>query len=94
MPLSDYYAIDTSGLRISAEQASDFAKTVAGDFNPLHDPDNRRFCVPGDLLFTVLLQHYGINQRMQFRFSGMVGAGVLRAPSSCFAEAFEACRDQ
>lgn len=76
MLLSDYYAIDTVGLRISADQASNFAKAVAGDFNPLHDPDNRRFCVPGDLLFTALLQHYGINQHMHFRFSGMVGADV------------------
>ena len=76
MQLSDFYAIDTAGLQISAEQASNFAKTIAGDFNPLHDPDNRRFCVPGDLLFTVLLQHYGVSQRMHFRFSGMVGADV------------------
>ena len=76
MQLSDFYAIDTAGLQISAEQASNFAKTIAGDFNPLHDPENRRFCVPGDLLFTVLLQHYGISQRMHFRFSGMVGADV------------------
>jgi len=76
MLLSDYYAIDAAGLRISADQASNFAKAIAGDFNPLHDPDNRRFCVPGDLLFTVLLQHYGISQRMHFRFSGMVGANV------------------
>jgi len=74
MSLNDYYAIDADGLRISADQASDFAKAVAGDFNPLHDPDNRRFCVPGDLLFTILLQHYGVSQRMHFRFSGMVGA--------------------
>jgi hypothetical protein len=76
MLLSDYYTIDAAGLRISADQASNFAKSIAGDFNPLHDPDNRRFCVPGDLLFTVLLQHYGISQRMYFRFSGMVGANV------------------
>ena len=76
MLLSDYYTKDSSTLRISAEQASNFAKTIAGDFNPLHDPDNRRFCVPGDLLFTAILQHYGISQRMQFRFSGMVGADV------------------
>ena len=55
MLLSDYYAIDAAGLRISADQASNFAKAIAGDFNPLHDPDNRRFCIPGDLLFTVLL---------------------------------------
>ncbi len=76
MKLSDYYAVDAASLRISPDQASNFAKAVAGDFNPLHDPDNRRFCVPGDLLFTALLQHYGINQNMQFRFSGMVGANV------------------
>ncbi|MGB5613172.1 MAG: DUF3581 domain-containing protein [Sedimenticolaceae bacterium] len=76
MLLSDYYAIDAAGLRISADQASNFAKAIAGDFNPLHDPDNRRFCIPGDLLFTVLLQRYGISQRMHFRFSGMVGANV------------------
>lgn len=77
MQLNDYYAIDAAGLRIEPQQASDFAKSVAGDFNPLHDPDNRRFCVPGDLLFTVLLQHYGISQQMDFRFSGMVGADTL-----------------
>jgi len=76
MSLNDYYAIDSAGLRISGDQASDFAKAIAGDFNPLHDPDNRRFCVPGDLLFTALLQHYGMSQRMHFRFSGMVGADV------------------
>ena len=76
MPLSDYYAINATGLHISASQASEFAKTVAGDFNPLHDADNRRFCVPGDLLFTALLQRYGISQRMHVRFSGMIGADV------------------
>jgi hypothetical protein len=76
MSLSDYYTIDPSGLHVSEDQASHFAKSVAGDFNPLHDPGNRRFCVPGDLLFTALLRHYGVSQRMHFRFSGMVGAGV------------------
>lgn len=76
MQITDYYTIDNTGLHITADQASNFAKRIAGDFNPLHDPDNRRFCVPGDLLFTVLLQHYGISQDMHFRFSGMVGAGV------------------
>ena len=76
MPLNDYYSIHNNTLHITPEQASDFAKTVAGDFNPLHDPDHRRFCVPGDLLFTALLQHYGISQKMQFKFSGMVGHGV------------------
>ena len=89
MLLSDYYTIDTAGLRISADQASNFAKTIAGDFNPLHDPDNRRFCVPGDLLFTVLLQHYGISQHMYFRFSGMVGANVALQLEENPSDAYE-----
>lgn len=76
MPLSDYHTLDAAGMRVSADQASNFAKAIAGDFNPLHDPDNRRFCVPGDLLFTVFLQHDGLSQRMYFRFSSMVGADV------------------
>ena len=91
MLLSDYYAIDNTGLRISADQASNFAKTIAGDFNPLHDPDNRRFCVPGDLLFTVLLQHYGVSQRMHFRFSGMVGANVTLQLEEDPGDAYELC---
>lgn len=76
MQLAEFYSINDSGLSITAEQASNFAKSIANDFNPLHDPDHRRFCVPGDLLFTALLQHYGISQQMRFRFSGMVGKGV------------------
>jgi len=89
MLLSDYYSIDSAGLRISADHASHFAKTIAGDFNPLHDPDNRRFCVPGDLLFTALLQHYGLSQRMQFRFSGMVGAGMTLRLEDSPGDAYE-----
>jgi hypothetical protein len=77
MKLSDHYTIDSAGLQITAEQASHFAKSVAGDFNPLHDPDNRRFCIPGDLLFTALLQHYGVSRQMHFRFSGMVNGDTV-----------------
>lgn len=61
---------------IDAQQASLFAKEIAGDFNPLHDPDAKRFCVPGDLLFSIVLDKYGLSQKMRFTFSGMVGHGV------------------
>ncbi len=61
---------------ISAEQASRFAKDVAGDFNPIHDPDSRRFCVPGDLIFAMVVAHYGISERMSFEFTGMLGDGA------------------
>lgn len=60
----------------SRQQASDFAKKVAGDFNPIHDPDAKRFCVPGDLLFAVVLAKYGLSQQMHFKFLGMVGDGT------------------
>ena len=61
-------------LSVSADQASDFAKTVSGDFNPIHDPGNRRFCVPGDLLFALAVERYGLAQSMEFHFSGLVPA--------------------
>lgn len=89
MTLRDYYTIDAAGLHASEDRASHFAKSVAGDFNPLHDPGNRRFCVPGDLLFTALLQHYGVSQRMQFRFAGMVGADVTLLLDEAPGEAYE-----
>jgi len=61
----------------SAEQASRFAKMVAEDFNPIHDADSKRFCVPGDLLFAFLVSRYGIAQQLSCQFEGMVGANVL-----------------
>ncbi|MGB0360804.1 MAG: DUF3581 family protein, partial [Endozoicomonas sp.] len=58
------------------EQASQFAKRIANDFNPLHDVDNTRFCVPGDLLFAKVLMSEGLRSSMCFHFRGMVTDGV------------------
>lgn len=81
MNIEQYCTLDGSKLSFTREQASDFAKSVAGDFNPIHDIDSKRFCVPGDLLFTVIIHHYGLRQVMGFSFSGMVGAdNVLILP--------------
>lgn len=77
MFLKEFYDIHDSNVSIAAEQASAFAKEVAHDFNPLHDVDAKRFCVPGDLLFSLALKKYGLSQNMHFIFSGMVGHGVL-----------------
>lgn len=69
----DQYFTETDGrIRFSREQGSRFAKEVADDFNPLHDADAKRFCIPGDLLFAVVLARYGLSQHMEFTFSGMV----------------------
>lgn len=76
MFLDPFYSENNSFIQITAEQASLFAKTVADDFNPIHDPDSRRFCVPGDLLFGLVLSKYGLSQNMSFRFKGMVGAST------------------
>jgi len=83
MFVRDYYSVTDGVARISTEQASCFAKEIAGDFNPIHDPNARRFCVPGDLLFALVLERYGLSPRMGFRFRGMVGAGTaLMLPES------------
>ena len=73
--LDAYYADGPDGgVRVSAEQASAFAKDIAGDYNPLHDVGARRFCVPGDLLCALVLGRYGLSERMTFAFRDMVGA--------------------
>lgn len=72
MNLQDYYQYKEGALRFEREKASQFAKQVAGDFNPIHDIDARRFCVPGDLLFAVLVERHGLFSSMEIEFSGMV----------------------
>lgn len=62
--------------QFTRQQASHFAKKIAGDFNPIHDEDSSRFCVPGDLLFAVLLQKEGISEKIRVDFSGMVTEGI------------------
>ncbi len=74
--LAAFFDDEGSGIRISAQQGSRFAKEIAGDFNPIHDPGNKRFCVPGDLLFSLVLSEHGLSQRMSFSFEGMVGEGT------------------
>lgn len=76
MNLDKYYNLDGSKLSFTRQQASDFAKSIAGDFNSIHDVESKRFCVPGDLLFSVIIHHYGLRQTMGFSFSGMVGDDV------------------
>lgn len=78
MNLSDYYttADTVEGFVFSREQGSRFAKEVAGDFNPLHDIDAKKFCVPGDLLFSLSLAKLGVSTKMRFDFSGMVSEDI------------------
>lgn len=76
MLLESYYTKRDNVVSISAEQASTFAKQQCQDFNPIHDPENKRFCVPGDLLFSLALNEYGVSESMSFTFTNMVGANV------------------
>ena len=83
MFLQQFYNLDQSTVSISAEQGSGFAKTISNDFNPIHDTHSKRFCVPGDLLFALVLERYGLSQQMRFEFSGMVSADTpLLLPES------------
>ena len=72
MQLNNYYNVENDQFVFTRRQASHFAKLVAGDFNPIHDEDSKRFCVPGDLLFSVLLAKAGISQNMHVSFAGMI----------------------
>lgn len=76
MFLDKYYSKVDAKIQFTRQQGSGFAKEIADDFNPLHDPDAKLFCVPGDLLFAIALARYGLSQRMRFIFTGMVGDGV------------------
>ncbi len=72
MQLEQYVSEEGHTFQFSREQASLFAKRVADDFNPIHDIDAKRFCVPGDLLFTVALTQLGLQENMHIRFADMV----------------------
>ena len=76
MFLDRFHSVQDGRVHISAAQASLFAKEIAGDFNPIHDPDARRFCVPGDLLFAIVVARFGLSEHMTFRFRSLLGAGV------------------
>ena len=76
MIIDQYFSEPGGRISFTREQGSNFAKQMANDFNPLHDSDAKRFCIPGDLLFAIMVAKYGISQHMEFIFSGMVVAGV------------------
>ncbi|MDO6462427.1 DUF3581 family protein [Granulosicoccaceae sp. 1_MG-2023] len=76
MKLSDYFSEQNGFIVFTREQASRFAKDIAGDYNPIHNPDSKRFCVPGDLLFACSVRKHGLSEHMQLRFSGMVDSGI------------------
>jgi hypothetical protein len=83
MFLDQFHSSNATQVSISAEHGSSFAKTISNDFNPIHDPGSKRFCVPGDLLFALVLGRYGISEKMSFNFAGMVSADTeLSFPES------------
>ncbi len=89
MFLDPFFTQNNDSVIISAAQASNFAKQIANDFNPIHDEDAKRFCVPGDLLFALVLTQCGAKQQMHFNFEGMVGKDATLtlpvSPESPFA---------
>jgi hypothetical protein len=76
MFIENYCPISADKISFSRQQGSDFAKQVADDFNPLHNIEAKRFCVPGDLLFSIIIAKSGLHKKMTFDFSGMVSDNV------------------
>ena len=87
MFLQSFYTESDNQFSVSGEQGSQFAKQICNDYNPIHDPDSKRFCVPGDLLFALSLNNYGLSEKMNFDFSGLVPADkILVFPTSDSSE--------
>lgn len=83
LELSKFVTPNPEGMQFSQAQASQFAKAVAGDFNPLHDVGGKRFCVPGDLLFAALLTRYGVHAHLYVDFVSLLNADVtVQLPES------------
>ncbi|WP_316365219.1 DUF3581 family protein [Candidatus Thiodiazotropha sp. CDECU1] len=82
MVLANYFTAEGNKVQFTRDQASRFAKEIANDFNPLHNTEAKMFCVPGDLLFAVALNHLGLSQQMHFTFSGMVRDQAVIFPDS------------
>ncbi|WP_299981428.1 DUF3581 family protein [uncultured Pseudoteredinibacter sp.] len=79
MQIQQYFtphADNSEQFSFSREQASNFAKFIANDFNPIHDVDAKRFCVPGDLLFAISLAKVGLSRSMAVDFTDMVSDGI------------------
>jgi len=76
MFIESYCPLNADKMSFTRQQGSDFAKKVADDFNPLHNIDAKRFCVPGDLLFSIIIAKSGLHKKMTFDFSGMVSDNV------------------
>jgi len=88
MFLDDFCSTSDNKISFTRKQASNFAKQIADDFNPLHDEDAKRFCVPGDLLFSLVLSNSGLFTSMNFTFAGMVSENIpLNFPTNIVKEA-------
>jgi len=86
MLLDPYYTQQDNIITITAEQACVFAKKECEDFNPIHDKDSKRFCIPGDLLFSLALKEYGASESMSFTFTNMVKDSVPLTFPECADE--------
>lgn len=94
MFLDRFYNLNGNQFSFTRQQASDFAKQIAGDFNPIHDIEAKRFCVPGDLLFSVILTRLGLYRKMSFTFSCMVGEDTLLTISSSSSSEYSVVDDK
>ena len=96
MYLDAFHQSQDTLISITPEQGSAFAKEISDDFNPLHDADSKRFCVPGDLLFALVLAKYGLSQKMAFKYTGMVGkdTNLVFAPTQANTLAIKDLNDK
>ena len=93
MFIEKYCPINSEKISFTRQQGSDFAKQVADDFNPLHNVEAKRFCVPGDLLFSIIIAKAGLHKDMSFNFSGMVNDNIALTFPTEINESFDIVDD-
>ncbi|MGL1955881.1 MAG: DUF3581 domain-containing protein [Colwellia sp.] len=94
MFIEKFCPINIDQISFTRQQSSDFAKQVADDFNPLHNIDAKRFCVPGDLLFSVIIAKSGLHKQMSFNFSGMVNDNIALTFPNQINDSFDVVDDK
>lgn len=73
MDISEYYDCIDGEIHFNDLKASQFAKNVSNDQNPIHDHDNKNYCIPGDLIFSMCADVLGLGSETDLYLHHPIG---------------------
>lgn len=65
--------LDDSLFKFNAVACDAYARNVVKDFNPIHNHLAKNYCVPGDLIFALMVERGGVHGSMRMDFLNRVG---------------------